>query len=75
MHLSEILNKKSELLYHIIQESKDSILLKNESKIYQELLTFSSLKEKIYIPVDTEESINKVLDLFVEALKNKTINL
>ena len=73
MHLSEILNKKNELLYHIIQKAKDSILLKNESKIY-ELLTFSSLVEKKYIPVVTKESMNIVLNIFVEALKNNTIN-
>ena len=46
----------------------------SDSYLNEELITFSNLMNKNYIPDNTKETINTVLDLFVEALKNKTIN-
>jgi hypothetical protein len=52
--LSEILSKKSELLYKIKIEN-DSLLYEEESDLYQELITFEDINKKEYIPVNTKE--------------------
>ena len=61
-YLSEILDKTSELLYHM-------------PEIELEILSFSNFIETMYTPVNTEESINLILDIFVDALKNHDINM
>ena len=75
MQASEIYNKKNELLYHIQKYSKDSISLENnESELYEELNKHLNTVEKIKLLMNNENSINEIFDLYIEGLKNESIN-
>ena len=97
LQLSEILNKKDELLYYMIdKESEMNIIFdsnsyipyssynsdiilclfkKNITKECEDSIKFRDLLNHNYIPLNLEDSIDKVFELFTDEYKNKSLNI
>ena len=71
--LSEILNKKNDILYHI-NTNFECLFKEKESGECENNIKFEDLIKKKYIPLNTQDSIDRVFELFSKEIKsiNKT---
>ena len=81
MKLSDILNKKNELLYQmyflieIETENLECFFIDTNTNKCEDIVEFDDLINQKLKPLNTETSINIVFSLFEKELKNKLINL
>ena len=75
--LSDILNNKNGLLYHInldstykIIDPNECLFIEKETKKCENYIRLEELIEQKYLPLNTKNSIDKVFELFSEQLKN-----
>ena len=69
-----ITNENSDMTYSY-SYLEECLFIKRESRECIDFSTLNDLFQKIDLPINTKDSIDKVFELFSQELKNKTINI